>query len=355
MSYRRSYTARIPVTLRGTVSYPASSTGGIKSVSLSDNVPVYVDIDVETTPFDSSVYNSALTVDGLTGSVAAMNAAQCASISANSREISTHLTDGFYSMIRTDISMKQSENFSELQSRIALLVELNKDVISAHERMEADVARLRRHYGEIFKGLNEDLEKRIKELDKPAFDLGEKAKRQLLIDPATSLGAATAEAISDTDQMAGRISVARLKKLISSAISDISGSVKKSLSYKNKIEHILSTSENGKTEYVPVIYARSESETSRKFSYYAPRMKDIESVLSYVSQYVVTAGDEKWSRINAEEQGNIDREFTNLVEAHSQNRTNNDEYNSRVHAEILKLWNRNKVTMTELYKERQEQ
>ena len=355
MSYTQSYSTSITVSGVKQVYVSARERGGYETFPYSETVPIYIDIDVETTPFDASVLNTGLTVDGLTGSVAAMNAAQCAEISAGSRKISEHLTDGFYSMIRTDISMKQTENFSELQSRTALLLELSKATALAHQRMEEDIERLRRHYGDIFQGLNDDLEKRIQELDKPAFALSQKAKRQLLVDPVTTMGAATAEAISNTDQMAGRISIARMKKQISSALLDISESVKKSMSYKTKIGHILSSSEEGNTEFVPVVYTRSAKETGRQFSFYAPEMKGAESAVARVSEYVGNAGNEKWSRIKTEEQRMIDREFTNLVEAHSKNATENSEYNSRVHAEILNLWNRNKRAMAEIYRERQEQ
>ena len=355
MSYTRSYSSSITVSGSRTVRYPASQSGGSITVNFSETEPVYIDVYVNTNPFDSSVFYTQETVDGLTGSVVAMNSAQCAAIRENAQKISGHLTDGFFNMINSDLSMKRSENFSQLQAKMALLLELNKDVQSTHNRMEEDMGRLRSHYQSIFQGLDEDLEKRIEELDRPAFQLGEKVKKTIIIDPALTAGAATADEMGKTSLMSSLISVARLKKQISSAISGISRHVTKSLSCKSKIEHILNDEEEAKTEYIPIIYSHSNETQTSDFRYASPGIKGVNQVINGVSEYVKSAPFEKWQGINSEDYKFIDQEFINLVEEQSKTEEAKNDYSNRVYAAILRLWNDNKMKMTQLHMERQEQ
>ena len=100
MSYSRKYSETI--TVRGsktvTVSYPKSESGGSKSVTVDyiENVPVDVNIHVDTDPFDSSVSNCNTNVNLLTGAVVATEAAQLISIDKNSKKVASTIVSGFF-------------------------------------------------------------------------------------------------------------------------------------------------------------------------------------------------------------------------------------------------------------------
>ena len=109
MSYTRSFSKNIAVKYSGTVNYPASQNGGTMSYSGTAYETVNVDIHVDTNPFDQSVASCNNSVNGLTASVGAMNAAQCLAISENADKVSKSLIDGFFHTVRTDLSTQRAE------------------------------------------------------------------------------------------------------------------------------------------------------------------------------------------------------------------------------------------------------
>lgn len=98
------------------------------SVSYSGSVPVTFNILVDTDPFDNSIANENSHVDRLTGAVVAMNASQVASVKKSGDAISDAILSGFYKLIGSEITTQMSENKSILQSKIALVMQLAKDI-----------------------------------------------------------------------------------------------------------------------------------------------------------------------------------------------------------------------------------
>jgi len=170
MSYRRSYSERIAVHYSGNVSYPASQNGGSVSYSGTAYEDVNVNIDVDTAPFDRSVQNCNSKVNTLTGAVVATEAAQIASKAANSHKVAETIVHGFFSYIRSELS----QQISELKQRAdALYIDLLKKAESCKAiqgQMEGDYNDTSSRYMKTFKTLNNELENRIFELDKPAFE-----------------------------------------------------------------------------------------------------------------------------------------------------------------------------------------
>ena len=80
MSYTQTFSSAINVSGSVTVHYPASEHGGSTTAYYEQTVPVNMNVTVNTNPFEQSVQNANLSVDGLTASVTAMNAANCTAI-----------------------------------------------------------------------------------------------------------------------------------------------------------------------------------------------------------------------------------------------------------------------------------
>ena len=177
MSYSRQYTKRIAVPYSGytteTVSYPASQSGGSKTVRVYYEGTAYedvqVDIKVDTDPFDEGVASCNKHVDVLTGSVVATETAQVASIKQKAKQIGDTVVNGFFNTVRFEISTQ----IVELQKRVeALLLDMNekqKKLLALKAQMEKDYHRVSEQYGKIFGELNQELDNRVHALDQPVF------------------------------------------------------------------------------------------------------------------------------------------------------------------------------------------
>ena len=169
MSYTRHFSKTITVHYSGSVSYPASQSGGYKSYSGSTNETIHFNVTVDTDPFDESVEKMKGGVDLLTGSVAATEAAQVQSIRENSHTIGQTIISGFFRTVKSDIS----QQIAELRTRTdALLVQLNelaKRCNDKRRQMGVDYQRISSRYAKIFDDLNKELDNRIHSIDEPVF------------------------------------------------------------------------------------------------------------------------------------------------------------------------------------------
>ena len=186
MSYIQTFSSVLNVSGSVTVHYPPSEHGGTVTEYYQQNVPVNMNVTVNTAPFDQSVQSANYHVDGLTASVAAMNAANCAAIAECSEQVSDGIISGFYNLIRNDISTKKAETNTLLQTKTALLLEHSKAVTSMHSRMLKDFEREKAKYSAVISELDKELERRVTELNKPAFRIGKKVKQELLVAPFLS-------------------------------------------------------------------------------------------------------------------------------------------------------------------------
>ncbi len=162
---------RVRGSVSGPFSYPASQSGGSQNVTLhyDDQVPVDVNIHVDTDSFDASVGNCNQNVNILTGAVVATQTAQVASIKKNAKKIASTIIEGFFKTIRYEISQKMTELSQKVEALIVHLKELATATLGKKKEMEADYNRITERYTKIFNDLNTELSNRIFELDKPVF------------------------------------------------------------------------------------------------------------------------------------------------------------------------------------------
>jgi len=184
MSYTRKYHESIEVreTKSETFSYPASQTGGTKTVTVSFHkvVPVEVKIHVDTKPFDKGVSRVNSNIDVLTGAVVASEAAQVASIHENSKKVGKTIVNGFFSYIRSEISQQITELTQNIDSQLMHLRELSIAVVNKKKQMFNDFERISSRYIKIFDELNSELSNRIYELDKPTFLFKKETDKQAI-------------------------------------------------------------------------------------------------------------------------------------------------------------------------------
>ena len=173
MSYSRSYSETVYKVVSDTVSYdyPASEKGGRGSVyvEIEAQIPVDVNIFVDTSSFDRSVEHCGNNVDLLTGAVVATEVAEIASIKENSERVADTIIGGFFSYIRSEISQQIAELTQNIDAQLMHLKELMQSCRSKKNQMEGDFNRISGRYVKIFEDLNNELSNRIFELDKPTF------------------------------------------------------------------------------------------------------------------------------------------------------------------------------------------
>lgn len=177
MSYTRTYAARVhyegSVYYSGSVHYPASEHGGWQSYSgteyYSGNVPITVNIHVDTIPFDRSVSGCNRSVGALGTSVVALNAAQCNEIEESSQKVSESIIGGFFSLIKSELSQAMVSLMSKINSGIMLIKTHAERIVSQQSVMDKDYNRLKAHYIGIFNELDKECQRRIVTLDKKSF------------------------------------------------------------------------------------------------------------------------------------------------------------------------------------------
>lgn len=181
MSYSRSYheSIRVSGSVSETFSYPASENGGSETVTVyyEEDVPVNVNIEVDTYPFDSSVSDCNTNVNLLTGAVVATEAAQVVSIRKNSRKVADSIITGFFDYIRSEISQQISELTQSIDAQLMHLRELSLSCKSKKVQMENDFNRITERYIKIFGDLNNELSNRIHEMERPAFSFKNESQR----------------------------------------------------------------------------------------------------------------------------------------------------------------------------------
>ena len=172
MSYSRFYTVSVPYS--GTVSYPASESGGSKSYSGS--VPVDITIEVDTDDFDASVDRCKGHVNGLTAAVAATEAAEVEAKKLSSRKIAQSILKGFFNYVGADLSQKIKELHSSVESLFFALVGHRENCLSKRGQMQDDYNRISKRYGKLFDDLDKETVSRIEQLDRPVFLFAESAR-----------------------------------------------------------------------------------------------------------------------------------------------------------------------------------
>ncbi|MBR2194386.1 MAG: hypothetical protein IJ911_02105 [Salinivirgaceae bacterium] len=138
---------------------------------LTHDETVQVNIEVDTDPFDESVSKCNNHINLLTGSVAATEAAQVASINENSKQIASTIITGFFKNVQAEISTKILELSQKVEARLMHLYEQKKRLVALKEQLENDYQRRKSDYTKIITDLNKELENRVKAIDEPVFKM----------------------------------------------------------------------------------------------------------------------------------------------------------------------------------------
>lgn len=256
MSYYRTMTGSVAWHTSGSVHYPASETGGSVGYSASGSVPVTINVKVDTEPFDASVAGCNTQVAALGTSVVAMNAAQCKTIKESSDIVSKHITGGFFSLVRSELSQNMAALFAKLNSGVLLVMESTKSLVKQRDVMKRDYERALARYSKVFDDLDEECRRRVEELDKSAYALSKTAKGQMDGQTQNASGAFTYT--NDTAQVNSLLFCAYIKSKADIIISDLARRVTQQASYMAQIQSLLRDEKAlDKSEvFIPVLYTQ---------------------------------------------------------------------------------------------------
>lgn len=165
MSYTRQYHEVVHGSK--TFYYGPSKNGGSTTVSI--DIPVTVNIHVDTVPFDGSVRSAERNIDLLTGAVVATETAAIAAKRKNAHKVGNTIVHGFFTYVKSEISQQISEITQQTEALLMHIRGLSDSCLAKKDQMRSDYNRITGRYIKLFTDLNKELSSRIHQLDQRAF------------------------------------------------------------------------------------------------------------------------------------------------------------------------------------------
>lgn len=211
-----SYTTHFKEKVSGEVKFRFTVT---KNTALGDHTEtvkyeqdVYIDITVDTDPFDRSIDGCATSVNHLTGSVTAAGAAEVTSRLTSADKVGQSITSGFFGLVEQNFRMQAVEEQAQLNAVSGELMEQAKELNHKKEVMSGDYHRIKSRYTDLFLDLDNELRNRIVNLLKPCFHFVESSAEELNRNIRTSLLATSMVAHKENMGLQARLSTARMKE-----------------------------------------------------------------------------------------------------------------------------------------------
>lgn len=274
---------------------------------------------VDTSPMAHSVDSAKGHLTGVTLAVTAMEAAIIASEKEASRKICENVDEGFFMLVNSQISQKAVAAFSEMNSSLMKLVQLNKAVDNIKKQMENDFHMITKRYVKLFQSLNRALETRIKELDRPAMQLSE-IRKNILFDKLKDESSLYMSVSSESLPLAQSALSGKLKHKTRKALQTLSESVNENSSYTEKIESILiqsGTDDENDMRFLPSIVFVTDSllnSGDHIETIYTAETDKVQNEKSIISQINTSYNSFHWAETEAAEKNILRKSFIELCE-----------------------------------------
>lgn len=215
---------------------------------------VNVEIDVDTNPLDHRVRECNSTINRLTASVGAMNAAQCAMIASKANQVSDAIIKGFFQSVSADLSAQRMELQQKTESRLILLRKQAETLVSKQKTMQVDYQRTSARYQKLFTELNKELALRIHQINLPVFEVvkmittqDDRMMHTDLVQTAVTLGKESTKALA-------QLNVAALKRNAMLVLKRVNEYLTISAQSEHTVEKAEINVQNGETRYLPAIF-----------------------------------------------------------------------------------------------------
>ncbi|MFI3267282.1 MAG: hypothetical protein R3Y51_01060 [Rikenellaceae bacterium] len=344
MSYTRRYSRTVSQSYSKsvTVSYPASESGGSKTATVSGTVeiPINIEIYVDTHNFDNSVSNCRSSVTGLDAAVVATTYEEIKAKERATKQISSSIINGFFGYITSQLSQLKSELSAKCESLIITLLEQKKACEGKQLQMQGDYERISSQYNKLFTDLDNELSTRIKTIDKPLFNFNKEILGCSSRTVDTSLLTTSTIVAAENARLDAIIAASLIKNRACQLIGKTKDFLRRTYVLQNSIKHMLSDGSEAETYMVPVIYAETnENDNSfRRTTYGTSALpfgsnSNIEAELSTRFQN----SSLEWKEADSSEYSKVDSYFSNEL--------NSAQLDSRVAKMVLELKMRNKFNV----------
>lgn len=350
MSYSRSYSERIIVSghKSETFSYPASQSGGSRTVTVyyEEVVPVDVNIHVDTIPYDRSVGVCNQNVQTLTGTVIAFQTAEVAAKVANSKKVASTVIDGFFGYIRSEISQQISELTQAVDAHLMHMRELAQSCLAKKKQLEGDYHRISGRYSKIFEDLNRELSNRVSELDKTTFGFVNESNSNNSRYINSDLATTVALFGKDNSETLSRLSTSIAKKRALDTLNQAKLFLWQQKFLGRTIAHSMLNESTSGSKYTPVCFCETNNENNQI-------NRDV-----YTPAHIPSLGHEKLRKeITEKFVSSVDfwnypvKEYKDNLESYLSTELRNwssggDEHSTRVRGMIRKLISIDKIKVT---------
>ncbi len=264
MSYSRSFSKTISVHYSGTAHTSVTVNGQSTSVSVPYSGTVHevvtVNVHVDTDPFDRSVSDCNTNVGVLTGAVVATEAAQVASLRENSIKVGNTIVNGFFSTVRSEISQQIAELKIQIDALLLHLREMAKRCQDKQRQMQVDYQRIAERYIKIFDDLNNELENRIYEVDRPVFQFKRESDDYAYQALCNDLATTSTVTASENAHLVGTISASLAKKQAFDTLNVTNDFLTRQKQNDNIIHHCILDEDHKGEYYAPVCYIETTQE-----------------------------------------------------------------------------------------------
>jgi hypothetical protein len=192
-------------------------------------------IDVDTRPLAAGLDGVARHVDATTAAVVAMQTATVLAERKATRDVCAKIDDGFHTLIVSQISQKAARARAVMDSKLQQLVQFGDFLSRLKGQMERDYHRIRSRYMATFNALDAAMAQRVAELDRPAYDLGQRSFPRLEQREFASAGAALVQQ-SEGLTTAQAVSVARTRQVTMRALHAMSSLVSRGVELRHRLE-----------------------------------------------------------------------------------------------------------------------
>ena len=320
MSYTKHYTTSVAYS--GSVSYtfPASEHGGSGTVHYSGSVPLGIDIEVDTDPFDESVGDTKRALAGVAGALSAAELAQVEAIHEAGQKIAQSATRGFFNVLKSEMSSRVAEFSSSMKSCIGLILEQSRAIENVHQQMDADYHAIKGRYQRIFDELDRELDRRIKELDRSAFQLSSHSMQSVVEAPLLEHTARIFTQMSDTSAVPLKLACASTKSRTSDALENLGDVCDLIEDYASSVDSVVDES-TGEEEiaFLPAVYAvQRDLVTGEERVIICQGPGGGDAIRKSVSTFVATSPDECWLAPVDEQKSAIEDSFLRRVEQYAE-------------------------------------
>src|SRR5574344_191514 len=291
-------------------------------------------ITLDTLPMAESIDTVNGHVRNVTGAVIAMQSAVVAEERSASQQICQNVDNGFYILMKSQLSQKIAACSSTMSSKLMLMKKFRIDINHIQEVMQDDYNRICRRYHKQFTALDKALEARGRALDRSAREIGEMQRKMFskLRDDSCSVICYD----RDTQLTAEQSVTAKVKNKAVRALGAMASDVNGSIAYNRKVEHILKEEKLSSREdaFLPVLMVETDSmfdSTNKVNNVYVAQTNSFSKTDVVANQMQSVASSYEWQPVEKEEHNQVQNDFMQKCNASG--------IDERVVKEMVRLFN----------------